>query len=197
MLDYLVSTRRISEPTLKQFQVGFFPGRVHHEFANRIITPFHNTYGVPIALTSRGWHNKKNFFHESFDKSIYLYGLYFAKKHIIKYNRVVIVEGEFDVMNMHSGGIPYTVGLCGSALSIKQIALLTRYCSNIYIIYDADDKADTSYNRIVQINNQYELWRHGVSLYRTTLPNGYDPDDYLLNFGRKNLLGILRDSRKV
>jgi DNA primase len=194
-LEYLVNTRGIKEETLKLFNVGFCPQRVNHEFSNRIITPVHDTYGDIVAISSRRIKDK-NFYHESFNKSLYLYGLYFAKEHILKYNKAIVVEGEFDTMFLHSHDIPIAVGLCGSSFSIFQASLLCRYCSNIYVIYDSDKKYEQSFKRVMKMYNQYSFKNIGINFYMIRMPFGFDPDDYIKEYGRERFLEMLKNTQK-
>jgi|TARA_Y100000310_G_scaffold344276_1_gene456156 DNA primase len=198
-IDYLVKDRGLSIGVIKKFQVGYCPQRVDHELRGRIVTPIHDPYGSLVALSSRQL-KKKFFFHESYDKGFYLYGLHIAKPYIIKYGRVVIVEGEFDVMYLHSHGVPMAVGMCGSALNLFQLSVLARYCENIYIVFDGDKKCNQSIKRVLNMYHANHMWtelrnseeREGVKLYPVKLPMGYDPDDYIKKFGNKKFIALLK-----
>jgi DNA primase len=192
---YLNEERGISDSVIDQFQVGYCPARIRHELSNRIITPVCDPYGSVVALSSRHLKNKKNFFHESYEKSLFLYGLHVAKEAILKYKKVVIVEGEFDVLFMHSNKLPITVGMCGSALSIFQIALLIRYCCDIYIVFDADDKREISIKRVMEMYRNHLQKIQDINFFPVRLPMGYDPDDFIRDKGRTAFLNLLRQTK--
>ena len=147
--DYLIDERRLSKKVIEQFEVGYCPEDINHRLRGRIITPIYDAYKNLIALSTRHLDKShpKRFWHESFEKRFYLYGLYYAKKFITKYNRVILVEGEFDVMALHSNGFPMTIGMCGSALTLFQIALLSKYCSYFYLLFDGDEAGRKSIKR--------------------------------------------------
>tara|TARA_Y100000310_G_scaffold344994_1_gene461021 strand:- start:6821 stop:7453 length:633 start_codon:yes stop_codon:yes gene_type:complete len=195
-LKYLTEERGISIDVLKNFDVGYCPARVDHELKNRIITPIYDVYCNLVALSSR--HLKyKSFFHESYDKSFYLYGLHAAKRDIICYNKAIVVEGEFDALYLHSHGFPIAVSMNGSSFGFFQTSLLSRYCSNIYVIFDADKKREQSVKRTREMYKRMGFGGYGINFFLVYLPNGCDPDDYLKENGKEAFIHLLQNSVKV
>ena len=196
-LQYLKDMRGFDDETIDKFNVGYCPERVNHELNNRIITPIYDAYGKLVALSSRHLQNTKNFFHESFEKGFHLYGLNFAKPDIVKSQKAIVVEGEFDVLYLHARNIRMVVGLCGSAITIFQLALLSRYCSEIFIVFDGDDKRDQSVKRVMKLYNDNCIFREsGIKVFPVNLPQGYDPDDFIKKQGREEFSNLLKKARK-
>ena len=139
-LDYLKDVRRFSDDMIDKFDMGYCPHDVNHELSGRIITPIYDTYGEMVSISTRHINkdHKHRFWHESFDKSSYLYGLYQAKDTIRRLNKVIVVEGEFDAIAFHTYGFTMTIGCCGSAFTLFQVALLSRFCTNFYLLFDGD-----------------------------------------------------------
>ena len=187
--DYLINERKLSNKVIEQFEVGYCPQDVNHRLRGRIITPIYDAYKNLIALSTRHLDksHSKRFWHESFEKSLYLYGLSYAKKFITKYNRVILVEGEFDVMALHSNGFPMTIGMCGSALTLFQIALLSKYCSYFYLLFDGDAAGKKSTKRAMEDYEKYYLKSYNIHFIPIYLPDNMDPDDTIKKYGKEKL----------
>jgi DNA primase len=188
-LNYLKNTRKISDAVIDEFNVGYCPPEVKHQVCGRIITPIYDTDHTLVALSTR--HLDKNhpqrFWHESFDKGSYLYALNYAKYDIRLKNKVVLVEGEFDVMVLHSHGFKMAVGVLGSSLTLFQIALLSRYCSEFYLLFDGDNAGRATTERVMGLYREKNIKNYGIQFIPVYLPDGDDPDDFLLREGVKGL----------
>ena len=197
-LDYLVNKRRFSTDIVDKFDMGYCPPDVNHAVRGRIITPIYGTYGELVAISTRHLDRAhyQRFLHESFDKGSYLYGLHYAKESIQRFNKVIIVEGECDVASFHTFGFDMTVGLCGSAFTFFQIALLSRYCTDYYLLFDGDVAGRESIKRSIKDYEKYNLGAYGLRFIPVYLPEGCDPDEFLINHGKKNMIEKLRVSKK-
>jgi len=136
------------------------------------------------------------FWHESFDKGSYLYGLNWAKESILRYKKVIVVEGEFDVASMHDFGFTMTVGVCGSAFTLSQASLLARYCKEVYIMFDNDPSGRDGTKRILKLCKNYYLESYGIKYIPTYLPIGKDPDKILKTEGARGIRNILVKSKE-
>jgi len=203
-LNYLKLKRGFSVDVIDNFGLGYVPSHVNnlygdpHEFAGRIVLPIHDPYGELVALSSRDWRENaySKFFHEQYIKSNYLYALDIAKDYIIRSNQAIIVEGEFDVIQMHSINIKRTVGMLGSSLSIKQISLLSRYCQEIFLMFDGDEAGKNSMERAMKLNVKYSLKNiYDILIIPVVVPNGLDPDDFIKTEGKASLVNLLKKSK--
>jgi len=136
------------------------------------------------------------FWHESFDKGSCLYGLNHAKESILRQKKAIVVEGEMDVACLHSFGFKMTVGVCGSAFTLFQAALLGRYCSDIYFLLDGDTAGQTSIERIQKIYRVHSLHAYGLRYIPVTLPLNLDPDEFVIKEGKDGLCGLLAAARE-
>ena len=197
-LDYLLNVRKFSNEVIDKFNIGYCPTNINHQVRGRIITPIYDTYGELIVLSTRHLNPtvSQRFMHESFDKGSYLYGLCYAKKSIQKYNKVIIVEGECDVACYHTFGLDMTIGLCGSAFTFFQIALLSRFCKNYYLLFDGDEAGRNSIVRVMRDYEKYNLDAYGLKFIPVYLPRDVDPDEFLFNEGKENVINKLRTSRE-
>ncbi len=200
---YLTEKRGLSESVIRQFQIGFVPLNVNHQTSGRIITPIFDAYGELVAISTRHLYKEKSqsFWHEDFDKSFYLYGLHVAKKHILRTGKALLVEGEFDVCFLHTHEIPIAVAVCGSTFGIFQAALLARYCTDVFLLYDGDKGGQTAFQRAGDLFSNtlgggYSLGADLVNLIPVRLPRGMDPDDYVKEFGRNGLIDLMKKSKE-
>jgi DNA primase len=197
-LDYLINERRFSKEVIDKFDIGYCPPDVNHEVRGRIITPIYGTYGELVAISTRHLDRDhyQRFLHESFDKGSYLYGLYQAKNSIRRKNKVIIVEGECDVGCFHSFGFDMTIGLCGSAFTLFQIALLSKYCSDYYLLFDGDEAGRAATARAMKDYEKYKLEAYKLKFIPVYLPKNRDPDEYLYNEGKRSMVEKLRISKE-
>ena len=160
--------------------------------------PLFSPYGEIVAFTSRNPNAPKRYqhWHESFDKTNYLYGLDVAKDHIRKWKKAIIVEGQFDTAYLHTAGFNMTVGLCGTAFSVMHAAILGRYCSEIYLLLDPDESGDNCVIRAKNIEREYHLNKCGMNILVLRLPPAKDPDDFVYENGQQALIKLMRDCKE-
>ena len=196
--NYLKDTRKFSDAIIDKFCVGYCPLHTNHQLKGRLITPIYDSYGNLLAVSTRhlSENHSNRFWHESFDKGSYLYGLYQSKREITKYQKAILVEGEFDVLSLHSFGFSIAIAVCGGAFTLSQISLLSRYCSDIYIVFDGDIAGIKFTERVLKDYEKYNIKYYGINFIPVSLPNGLDPNKYLIDYGKESLKKILRNAKK-
>jgi DNA primase len=107
-----------------------------------------------------------------------LYGLEAAAKAMRQQRFAVVVEGNFDVLQLHQHGYQNTVAPMGTALTERQVLLLRRFAPEVVAIFDGDDAGQAAALKSVPI-----LVEGGVVAKVATLPRGQDPDSYLREHG--------------
>lgn len=141
-LDYLLSDRQLSDDVLRDFSLGYIPPYVNHQLRGRIILPLYDPTGNLVAVGSRSV-GRSDFlpvyWHESYEKQFYLYGMNKAHQSMRKHKFAIVVEGQFDLLQMASHGIQNVVALCGNKLSQVQISIIQRYCDAIVLVLDTDE----------------------------------------------------------
>jgi DNA primase len=123
---------------------------------------------------------------EAFTKRRLLYGLHVAKNHMRKEDRALVVEGYFDAIRLMAAGIECVVAPLGTALTEEQVALLTRYTRNVFLLYDGDEAGQKATFR-----SGLELLRAGAQVRVVTLPGEDDPDSFVQAKGGDALLALL------
>jgi DNA primase len=117
-----------------------------------------------------------------YDKSNVLFGLWQARREIEKCNMAIIVEGYFDVMGLASHNLRIVVSPCGTAFTKGQADLLRRYTNRVLVLFDGDPEGRKAAKRAKKILVSSKIYRG-----RVFLPNGYDPDDFVEQFGVKSI----------
>jgi DNA primase len=73
-----------------------------------------------------------------YKKGKLLFGLAQARETMHTRKRVVLVEGNFDVITLHQAGFTEVVAPLGTALTTEQVAVLKRLTERIILLYDGD-----------------------------------------------------------
>ncbi len=154
------------------------PSKRFDFFKGRVMFPIHNITGRVIAFGGRILTNDKKtakYFNspetELYNKSKVLYGLYFAKKDIVKLDNCLLVEGYTDVISMHQRGIKNVVSSSGTSLTADQIKLIKRYTPNITILFDGDVAGIKASFRGIDM-----ILKEGLNVKVVLFPDGEDPD---------------------
>ena len=157
-------------------------GGLVDRYAGRVIFPWINVSGKVVAfggrlLDSRTKGVQQKYVNSSdseiFHKDHELYGIFQAKKAIVKEDRVFMVEGYTDVISMHQCGVENVVANSGTALSQHQIRLLHRFTPNIVLLYDGDEAGIHAAMRGTDM-----LLAEGMNVKVLVLPDGDDPDSF-------------------
>jgi DNA primase len=153
---------------------------LYDRFRGRVIFPVHTLSGKVVAFGGRILRNADKTAKyvnspesEIYSKSRELYGLFFAKRAIVKEDRCFMVEGYTDVLSMHQAGIENVVSSSGTALTSGQIRLIRRFTENMTVLYDGDDAGISAALRGIDL-----LLEEGLNVKVVLLPKGEDPDSF-------------------
>lgn len=132
-----------------------------------------------------------------FSKGKMLYGLHRARNAIRRADRVLLVEGYFDLLRLGSVGLDEVIAPLGTALTPDQAALIVKYTKHVFLLYDSDKAGLKATFRAGD-----ELLRHAADVRVVTFPSGDDPDTYAAKAGRDGVersLGAAMDvfERKI
>ena len=127
-----------------------------------------------------------------FQKGQLLYNLHVAKNAIRRTEQALVVEGYFDVIRVAEAGLEQAVAGLGTALTSHQAALLARLTSNVFLLYDSDEAGQKATFRAA-----HELLRQGLAVRVVTLPEGEDPDTFVLGHGAAGLQKALDEAMDV
>ncbi len=158
------------------------PSTLIDRYAGRVIFPWFNVSGKVVAFGGRLLDSRTKGVQQKYvnspDSDIYhkereLYGLFQAKKAIVKEDCVYMVEGYTDVIAMHQCGVENVVANSGTALSTHQVHILHRFTNNIVLLYDGDEAGIKAAMRGTDM-----LLSEGMNVKVLLLPDGDDPDSF-------------------
>jgi DNA primase len=163
----------------------------YDRFRNRIMFPVMNASGKVVAFSGRimpGFEETKqgeNIRTEAkyvnspetpmYHKSSILFGYNFAKQEIAKLKKVIVVEGQMDVVMTHQAGSVNTVAISGTAFTPEHIAILKRFAEGVVLALDSDKAGYTAMLKSAALALANDLEVEGVLLSEK------DPADMIKN----------------
>jgi DNA primase len=173
--------------------------RLMDRFWGRVMFPIHNATGRVIAFGGRTLRTdtKKVAKYinspesEIYHKSDVLYGIYFAKKEIVRQDGCFLVEGYTDVISLHQAGIENVVASSGTSLTIGQIRLIRKFTNNITILYDGDSAGIKASFRGIDL-----ILEEGLNVKVLLFPEGEDPDSFSKKVGSEALKKFIAANSK-
>jgi DNA primase len=167
-------------------------------YRGRIIFPVHNQTGKIIGFGARviGKVDKAPKYintpeNEVYVKSRILYGTYFARQAIDRYDECLLVEGYTDVISLHQAGIENVVASGGTSLTIDQLRLIKKYTSNLTIIYDGDAAGVKAALRGLDM-----ALEEGLNVKLVLIPDKEDPDSYVNKVGAASFREFIDKNKK-
>ncbi|HEX4738351.1 MAG TPA: DNA primase [Allosphingosinicella sp.] len=124
-----------------------------------------------------------------FDKGRGLFNIDKAAPASREAKRVIVVEGQMDVIALDQAGIREAVAPLGTALTETQLGLLWRLSPSPILCFDGDSAGQKAAIRAAL--RALPAVGPGRSLGFITLPSGLDPDDLIRTQGREALEALL------
>ena len=170
----------------REKKVGFYD-----RFRGRIIFPIFDLNTQVIGFGGRVMDDSMPKYLNSpetpiYNKSRSLYGLHLAKIKCRESEKVYIVEGYFDLLALHQHGLLNSVATLGTSLTPDHVKILRGFIGKdgkVILVYDSDDAGIKAAMRSIGI-----FMRAEVDASVIVLPQGYDPDSYLFEFGYESFL---------
>ncbi len=216
VLEYLDS-RGVNKIAAERYQLGYAPsryqipginrsvgidsglvwssdGKVGWRLRDRLIFPIRNHQGAVAAFGGREMHKTapgRKYLNTSetavYVKGHFLYGIGDLSPNAAK---ICIHEGYMDslICNMH--GIP-SYAICGSNMTGEQADLVLSRHAEVILMFDGDEAGLKATYKALEVLLPRVRPRHVVRVVR--LPEGLDPDEYLLASGA-DAMASLRDT---
>ncbi len=169
--------------------------RSYDRFRGRVIFPIHNVTGKVIAFGARilkKAENQPKYINspetELYQKSKILYGISQAKQEIRIEDNCYLVEGYTDVVSMYQNGVKNVVASSGTSLTEDQIKLISRYTSNVTVLFDGDKAGIKASLRGIDMLLEGDLNVRAVSF-----PDGEDPDSYAQKMSTSSFQNFLKE----
>ena len=190
-------------------------GRTGLRFVDRIMVPVHDARGQLISFAGRDFSStkyggglgsakappkyKNGSETELFDKGRVLFNLHRALPHARAKagmrGRLIVVEGQFDVIALTGAGLPECVAPMGTALTPAQIELLWRVAVCPVLMFDGDAAGQKAALRACE--TALPLIGPGKSLNVAVCPPGQDPDDVVRSGGARDIEALCDEARPL
>ncbi|EAM49009.1 DNA primase [Crocosphaera watsonii WH 8501] len=154
-------------------------------FRDRLMIPIKDIQGRVIAFGGRSLTDDEPKYLNSpetplFNKGKTLFALDQAKSSIRSFDKVIVVEGYFDAIALHSAGITNTVASLGTAFSESQLKQLLRYSDSKGVIFNFDaDKAGIKATERAIKEIESLIYSGQVNLKILNIPDGKDADEFI------------------
>ncbi len=139
-------------------------GRIYDKFRHRLMHPIYSVKGEVIAFSGRAIsaEDKGPKYLNSPETPLYqkrreLYGLFQAKSAIRESKKVIVVEGNLDIVSSAKVGVGYIVCPLGTALTADQLKLLKRYAKEVLFCFDADKAGQAALLRSLELAEEAGL----------------------------------------
>ena len=167
-------------------------GTYYDRFRKRVMFPIINIRGKVIGFSGRAMPGEDKMggkYVNTSDTPVYkksenLFGMNFAKNNCDE--RVILVEGNMDVISLHQAGFENAVAALGTAFTDEQAKLLSRYTKEIVLIMDSDEAGQKAARRAGNV-----LQSTGINIRVVLLPDGKDPDEFIKKNGAQRFNALL------
>ena len=223
--DY-IKKRGMTDDTIKKFMIGYAPkgkllesakkkgyaydilskaglftktdfGTIFEYMSERLVFPILDIQGRVVAFGGRTLADSKAKYLNTpetivYSKSSNLYGLYQTLPDLRKSKSIIVVEGYMDVVLSQQYGVIGAVAPLGTSFTQQQAKLINRYADDVTLLFDPDDAGRTATQRALEICAE-----NNMAVKTSSLPEGVDPDEYLLENGKESFYGLLNKNSKT
>jgi DNA primase len=163
--------------------------KLKDKFADRLMIPIRNTEGKTVGFTGRvlpyDTTDRPKYLNSSqsewFDKSRLWFGLDLARKNILIEKKVIVVEGNMDVIAAFGTGFNYTIASQGTSFTSTQLTLLARFSKTVLLAFDNDSAGILAAQKLFMTATPM-----GIVVEQIVIPTEYkDLDEYLGVHGDK------------
>ena len=183
----------LSKTDLKN--LGLLSERGNFLFKNRIIFPITNLRNETVGFGGRALDDFGPKYLNTAESSIYRKNrtLYFTSEFLSDLKKkkfVILVEGYFDVIAFNKLGFHNVASPSGTALTVQQINLLSRYTKEIYLCFDNDEAGDSATKRVLEIKNNQPS---EVNFFKLNLPKEFKDISELYESGDSDISKIINE----
>ena len=176
-------------------------------FRGRVMVPIFDTRGKVVAFGGRVLESiasSSDAIHvdapkyvnspetDVYKKSRVLYGLHQARRAVQNRDRLLVVEGYFDVISLHQAGFEETVATCGTAFTDDHSRLIRPLTRRVVALFDADEAGQRAAERSMPT-----FVKAGIDPYRLVIEGAKDPDEFIQEKGPEAFTAALEQSEPL
>jgi len=153
-------------------------GSVYDRFRGRVMFPLKDHRGNTVGFSGRILSGESEAKYVNtpettlYHKRSMLFGFHITKEAVKKEDKIILVEGEFDMIMPFQQGVSAIAAIKGSALTTEQLQLIKRYTTRIHLALDADKAGEEAIRRAIEVAEPM-----GFELGVITIEGGKDPDE--------------------
>ncbi|OGH42154.1 MAG: DNA primase [Candidatus Levybacteria bacterium RIFCSPLOWO2_02_FULL_36_8b] len=183
--NYLIDRKKCKREDLVEAGLAFYSGGpttasgLKDFFRNRVMFPLFDHRGNVTGFSGRAVEDPYDGgkYINTRDTIVYhkgsqFFGLNTAKEEIKKLDKAIVVEGELDVISCFAIGVKNVIAVKGTALTENQVALISRFTSNVCLCFDQDEAGFTAAKRSLPV-----LEKKGVNITTCLLGKSKDADE--------------------
>lgn len=139
-------------------------------FKNRITFPIYDQMKNVVGFTARVLNPEdqpkylNSSEHKIFNKSKILYWFTQAKAHLNEMKKLILVEGQMDVIGLARLGFPIGVASSWTAFTEEHVQLIKRHIDELYLLFDNDTAGQQATIRALKLCYQQDLFPKIISL---------------------------------
>ena len=153
-------------------------------FVNRAMFPFIDLRGNIVGFGGRALSSddKRKYLNSKdtlvYQKNKFLFSMCFAKNAAVKDKKILLCEGNLDVISLNQAGFENAVASCGTALTPEQVKLISNYADEVVICYDSDEAGQKATRKAINLLSEVGLKTNVIKMI-----GAKDPDEYINKFG--------------
>lgn len=169
-------------------------GNTYDAFRSRLVFPLIDLKKRVVGFSGRiigdgepKYYNSRDSY--EFTKGNLLFGLNMVQNNKNR-DKIMLVEGNIDVVKLHQMGINYVVAALGTAFTSRQAQLLKRFGNQIFLCLDGDSAGKKATLKAIET-----LQNQGSDPKIVEIPDNMDPDEYIDKFGVNSFKALLLDAK--
>jgi len=196
-LNKYLSSKNISEQDLSK--LGFKSSNNNFLFKNRIMFPILNFKNEVIAYGGRSLDSFGPKYINNSDSILYKKNksLFFSQKFLKSVKEksfVFIVEGYFDVLALNQLGYSNVVSASGTAFTINQLNILTRYTKKFLLCFDNDEAGLKATEKFLELKGQVSTQ---IEIHCLNLPKSYKDISDFYEAKNNNFSALIKENKNI
>jgi DNA primase len=204
-----LAKRGINFETIDKWEIGWSPyGCIPTNFSDwkedykpwpklwgRITFPIRDQNGKMISISGRlvlDLKDRPKYDHYPFNARKILFGLWQNREDIRLNDRIIITEGQIDVITSWQEGLRIVASSFGAHCSLDHFAIASRFASTVDILYDEDAAGKNGTDAIQEFPTWGDL---KVNLRRGIFPKGDDLDSWIKKHSVEELFILINKNK--
>ncbi len=167
-------------------------GGCYDSFRNRVIFPILDVRGNVVAFGARVLDDSKPKYLNTGDTPVYkkgegVFALNYARNNSER--KLILVEGYMDAITLHQAGFENAIAGQGTALTNRQVNLISKYADEVLLCYDSDGPGRKAAASALEM-----FERTPVNVRMITIDAGKDADELIRTYGAERFRRLISDA---